>query len=456
MADFSALHVALSGLRAAQMAMDTAAHNVSNANTVGYTRQVVDLSARLPRMTPNGQVGLGVKVTDISRVRDAFLDARFRSSAAASSSIDARSAFLDRAELVLAEPEMGISAEMNRMFEAFEDLALNPPDEASRVAVLEQINALAGRINATATGFEALRSDGVVAIESTIDEINTALARVAELNAAILDASTAPGQPNDLMDQRDLLLDRLAELAGTSVSIDDNGNARVSIGGISLVNGATARPLSYDDSTGQVLHPSGVAVVPGGELRGTQLAVTQDIPNLMDRLNDFAVDLATAVNTIHASGFTAAGAAGGDLLGYDPLNPALTLAGLVTDPADLATAATAGPPYPAYDGSIADQLANLRTSLSATGGTQSLPDAFRAFVTALGQESAAARTSAETQAGLASAAELARTSSQGVSVDEEMVSLMEFQRMYEAAARVITTVDQALDTVINRMGTVGR
>ncbi|MGF1666992.1 MAG: flagellar basal body rod C-terminal domain-containing protein, partial [Acidimicrobiia bacterium] len=174
------------------------------------------------------------------------------------------------------------------------------------------------------------------------------------------------------------------------------------------------------------------------------------------RLNDFAVDVAAAINGVHNGGFTATGAAGGDLLGYDPLAPALTLTRLVTNPADLATAATAGPPYPAFDGAVAQQLADLRTSMSASGGTQSLSDSYRAFVTALGQESAAARTSAETQAGLSSSAELARTSSHGVSVDEEMVSLMEFHRMYEAAARVITTVDQALDTVINRMGVVGR
>jgi flagellar hook-associated protein 1 len=456
MAGFSALHVALSGLRAAQMSMDTAAHNVSNANTVGYTRQRVDLASRLPRFTPDGQVGLGVQVTDISRVRDAFLDARYRSSVSAAQSIDARSAFLDRAELVLAEPEMGVTAELSRLFESFEDLALNPPDEASRVAVLEQISSLVGRVNDIATGFQSLQADGVVAIHSTVDEINSALRGVAELNVAILDASTAPGQPNDLIDQRDLLLDRLAALAGTTVAIEDNGSARVSIGGMSLVSGAEARPLSYDAGTGQVLHTSGVEVVPGGELRGIQLAITEDLPTLMGRLDTFVVDLVSAVNGVHNGGFTASGAAGGDLLGYDPLAPALTLSALVTQPADLATAASPGPPYPAFDGAIAQQLADLRTSMSASGGTQSLSDAYRAFVTALGQESAAARTSSETQTGLASAAGLARDSSHGVSVDEEMVSLMEFQRMYEAAARVITAVDQSLDTVINRMGVVGR
>jgi flagellar hook-associated protein 1 FlgK len=322
--------------------------------------------------------------------------------------------------------------------------------------VIEQLGALANRIGAVASGVESLRKDGVVAVHSTVDEINQSLARVAELNVAILDASTSSGSPNDLMDQRDRLIDRLSELAGVSVAYETNGTARVSIGGISLVSGSNSRPLSFDESTGQLMHPSGVAVVPGGEVRGLQLAVTEDIPALAARLDAFTIDLADALNITHAAGFTAAGAPGGPLVTYDPLSPAGTLTVAITSPSELATASTAGPPYPTYDGSIAQQLADLRSTPVVGGGSQSLTDSYRVFVAALGQESAAARTSAQTQAGLASAADIARTSSSGVSVDEEMVSLIEYQRMYEAAARVITTVDQALDTLINRMGVVGR
>ena len=454
MADFSALHVALSGLRAAQLAMDTASHNVSNANTPGFTRQRVDLASRYPRMTPDGQLGMGVKVTDITRIRDAFLDARFRSSIAAHHSMETRSAFLDRAELVLAEPDMGISSELGRLFDAFEDLALNPPDTSSRISVIEQLGALTGRINETASGLNKLSQDAVTAIRATIDEINSIATQIADLNVAILDASTDVGTPNDLMDQRDVLVDRLAELTGATAALEDNGSVRVSIGGISLVSGALARPLSYDETTGQVLHASGVAVVPGGELRGMHLAVTEDIPALMGQLDTFVVNLVDQINTIHGAGFLPGGGAGGDLLSYDPSAPSLSLTVAITDPADLATAGSAGPPYPTFDGSIADQLADLRTAPVVAG--RSLLDSYRAFVTVLGQEASTARMSADTQAGLASAAEIARTSSHGVSVDEEMVNLIEFQRMYEAAARVITTVDQALDTVINRMGVVGR
>lgn len=456
MPDFSALHVALSGLRAAQLAMDTASHNVSNANTVGYTRQRVDTSSRYPRTTPEGQIGTGVTVTDVTRVRDTFLDARYRSSVAALNNIEARSMFLDRAEDILAEPENGVTAELASLFDAFEDLALNPPDDASRVAVIEQLQSLAGRVTSVATGLDGLREDGMVSVHSAVDEINSALDQVAELNVAILEASTKPGSPNDLMDRRDMLLDQISELAGVTVSLEDNGNARVAIGGVSLVNGTAARHLSFDEGTGQIVHASGVEVIPGGELRGLQLTVTDDIPTMLARLDAFVVDLTDSLNTTHAAGFTESGASGGQLVTHDAGNPALSFRVVISDPDDLAAAATAGPPYPSYDGTIAQSLADLRNTRTASGGTQSVTDAYRAFVTALGQQSSTARNSTTTQAGLASAANLARSSSHGVSVDEEMVSLIEHQRMYEAAARVITTVDQALDTVINRMGVVGR
>jgi flagellar hook-associated protein 1 FlgK len=446
MTDFSALHVALSGLRAAQVAMDTASHNVSNANTPGFTRQRVNLSTNYPRYSPVGQLGLGVQVTDISRIRDNFLDVRFRMSSSANASVAARSDLLSRAELILAEPDLGVSVEMTKLW-----------DEASRVAVIEQLGTLASRVRSVATGLDDLADDGRVALRSTIDETNALLEQVAALNISILDASAqSGGPPNDLMDKRDILLDELSTLVGATSTIEGNGSVRVSIGGISLVSGPTVRGLSFDASTDQIIHASGVAVVPGGEARGLQTAVTSDIPAMMSRLDTFAVDLATALNTTHAAGFTAAGAAGGDLLTYNATRPALSLDVAVTSADQLAAAASAGPPYPQFDATTIEALADLRTGLSAAAGTRSLGDSYRSFVTALGQEVSSAMTSSETQAGLVAAAGLARDSAHGVSVDEEMVNLMEFQRMYEAAARVVTAVDQALDTVINRMGVVGR
>jgi flagellar hook-associated protein 1 len=126
--DFSALHVALSGLRAAQVGIDTTSHNVSNASTEGFTRQRVDLAARRPRPLPVGQLGTGVDITDITRARSSFLDARVRSSIAGAAELGVRASFLAKAENVFAEPDLGISGALEGLFDAFEELSLEPTD----------------------------------------------------------------------------------------------------------------------------------------------------------------------------------------------------------------------------------------------------------------------------------------------------------------------------------------
>jgi flagellar hook-associated protein 1 FlgK len=128
----------------------------------------------------------------------------------------------------------------------------------------------------------------------------------------------------------------------------------------------------------------------------------------------------------------------------------------IGDPADLAAATNAGPPVPAFDGTNADALSGLRHSLAAGGGTMTLGEDIRALVTELGAATAAGRAAAATNARQAQSAEASRTQVHGVSVDEEMVNLLTYQRAYEAAARVMTAVDEALDTLINRTGLVGR
>ncbi len=452
MTDFSALHVALSGLRAAQLAMDVAANNVSNAQTPGYTRQRVDLRARLSRTAPEGQVGLGVEVADVARVRDRFLDLRYRGADSALGSVEVRAELLSRAELVLAEPDAGLTAELNELWDAFEDLSLDPPDRASRIAVINQLDSIASRVNDVSQGLGDLRASALSSLEATLTETNDMLQRVADLNAAILDASARPGTPNDLLDQRDVLLDRLARSVGASFLDEGNGTVRVMIGGISLVAGTEVRELSLDSSTMQILHPSGVAA---GDAGGYQQFLTQDLVDLTGRIDQFATDLADALNTVHASGFSPSGP-GGDLLTYDPTAPAATLQVAFTDPDLLATASSAGPPFPTFDGSVAAALANLRTQPAALGGTVSLEESMRAIVSDLGTQTASAQLGASTQRDLVTAADVARMATHGVSVDEELVTLMEYQRMYEAAARTITAVDEALDVLINRTGVVGR
>ena len=182
MSDFSALHVAMSGLKAAQLKMDTAANNISNANTVGYTRQRVDLKTRYPNFDPAGQVGAGVAVDDIVRIRDTFLDGRVRSASAALAETDVRADFLTRAELMTGEPDIGVTASLDRLWASFEDLSLDPTDRTARQSVLEELGTFSTLVNQIASGLEGLREGAIGGAESTIATVNGKPAENARLN----------------------------------------------------------------------------------------------------------------------------------------------------------------------------------------------------------------------------------------------------------------------------------
>jgi flagellar hook-associated protein 1 FlgK len=281
------------------------------------------------------------------------------------------------------------------------------------------------------------------------------VADVARLNQAILNAGSAAGSPNDLLDQRDRVLDELSRIAGVTTSTTDAGTARVSLNGLSLVHDASISTLHLDTATNHILHSSGATVRPGGALAGMHGFLVQDLPSHRAALDTFAEDLATALNAQHAAGFTSAGVAGGALLSFTAGDAARTLDVAISDPSDLAVAST-GPPVPAFDGTNADAMAALRTGLVAGGGTTTIGDAVRGVITNLGAAIAATDAGAAAQGAQAASAESARTQVHGVSVDEEMVNLLTYQRAYEAAARVMTAIDEALDTLINRTGLVGR
>lgn len=453
---FVSLNTGYTGLLASQVGIETTSHNISNTGTEGYTRQRVDMVSRLPRLTDAGYVGSGVEVTDIRRARDEFLDARVRTGQTVLGAMVANSGLMKRAESVLGEPDNGITVDLDAVFAAFEELALNPDDQPSRITAIAALDSLAARVRRVANGFEALEQDTSANLGFALTEVNDLISQVADLNGAILEASASGATPNDLLDQRDLVLDTLAEKVGANITHLSDGSVRVSLGGLSLVDGVNASALSLDTTTFDITHPSGRVVPPGGEIGGTQAFLQTDLPTAVGELNDFVADLANAFNTQHAAGFYDDTTNGAALFTFTAGQEAETLTLAMTDPDQLAASDTGGTPFPSFNGVNAQAMADLRTSMSALGGTATLSAALRTFVTNLGARTAAADRAATAQGELVGSAELAREAQHGVSLDEEMVLLVQFQRSYQAAARVITTADQALDTLINRTGIVGR
>jgi flagellar hook-associated protein 1 FlgK len=454
MSDFISLYTAFSGLTAAQAAIETSSNNVANASTPGYTRQTAQLVSRTPYYRRYGVVGQGVDVASITRTRVAGLDSQVRLSANAQGRLDTLADLLAGTEAVMGEPDAGITSSISNLWSAFDELMLDPPNTATRQGILSALGDLGTSIGGVAARWKIEEKAAAESLSVYVDKTNAMLRQVADLNDQILDARALPGQPNALLDQRDVVIDELANIAGISVSIMDNGAARISLDGLSLVSDTMVSPLSFNDATYEITHSSGAVVHAGGELAGYQSYLENELPGFVATLNTFARELADAINTQHAAGFTPDGTPGGDLLSYAAGDEAATLAVAVDSYSEIA-AAGSGSPVAAYDGTNAEALSNLRWTLAAGSGTATLDDSIRSLVSQVGGMTSAAKSGAASQAALTTAAENARLQAHGVSIDEEMVNLITYQRAYEAAARVMTAIDQNLDTLINRTGVVG-
>lgn len=448
---FVTLHTGLSGLRAAQAGVDTTAHNVANAATPGYTRQRLTQFARPPYQSPVGPIGTGVEVEEIVRLRDMFLDTRVRESVADFTANDARQRTLARLETVYGEPDNGITTELNDLWAAFDELALDPSNAANRRVAMTQLEVVVGRVQSVASGQASLVGDTELARDEVLIEAQELVDEIARINKAVR------GLPSDqvsntLLDQRDLHADRLAELLGTTSTPQLDGTYTVTVGGQTLVAAEIAATLSMVGDAFQVDGTTVADSALGGEIAGLQELLLTDFPDIAAALEDVVATLVDGLNAQHAAGFTEAGAAGGALLGYTVGDAAATLVVTIADIGDFALqgAVGAGP----HDATNALALAGLR--LSDRGDNQSHDDALRAAVVDLGSRVASAQRRALASAEIATTAETNRMSMHGVSIDEEMVALVQYQRALEASSRVMTAADEMLDTIVNRLGIVGR
>lgn len=453
MSNFVGLNTALSGLRASQMGLDTASHNVANANTNGYTRQRVELRSSLPFASPVGPLGTGVTVTGIGRLRDGFLDARVRTTLGAFAFADVRTQLLGRTEAVLAEPDNGFASALGVLWSAFEDLALDPSGTGPRQQVVGALESLASSVRSTVTGWDQLATDSRQRLETEVTEANQLLDRVARLNRLIPQNAGTNGQlPSDLMDERDKIVDRLAELIGATASTTADGDVTVAAGGVELVSGYSARHLATQPDGRVGLAPPGDPnpLPLSGQVGATSAFLADELPATRAAFDVVVDALVTQLNDQHAGKPLPGGGTSGDLLVRDATGALRVAADVVADPRRIAAGLTDAP----HDASNAVALAALRRT--PFDGTRTVEEAYAGFVTGVANRVATGKREADGQHSLAMAAQSARYGMHGVSLDEEMADVVRFQRSLEAMSRVMNAIDEALNVLVNRTGIVGR
>jgi flagellar hook-associated protein 1 FlgK len=457
---FSSINTALSALRYQQVAMDVASTNIANSATDGYVRrrvvgETVGAGAVPAMWSRSDQVGNGVAATGVQRMVDALLDVRARREHGQQSYLDIQASVLARVETGFGEPAgEGVSKALTALRTSLADLTNAPGSDAARSQVLAAASGLTDALRLQSRQVADEAADQRSGLLSTVDEVNVVAAELASTNRSIAAVKDTGTDSSNLLDTRDRLALRLAELTGASTAIRSDGGADVTLNGVPLVVGQDASALRVSSgvtSSGAAdgnpiaftVDPAGTPVPAGLRGRAGGIAEVLDVtlPSYVAGLGVVAKDLADAMNAQHAAGYDLAGTAGGPLFGYDPADPAGSLKVLVTDPAKLAASALPGG---VLDAGNADDLA---AAISVDG-------AYQRLVTGFGNTVASVQRLSATQQALTSQVDRSREQLAGVNLDEETVNMISAQHAYEAAARVMTTLDSVLDTLINRTGLV--
>jgi flagellar hook-associated protein 1 len=433
---YTGLDTALRGLEAAQAGIDTTGHNIANANTTGYSRQVVDLT-EAPAYTLPGfsdvtgagiQLGTGVDITTINRVRDQFLDVQYRAQNAATSNASTTQGTLQQVQAALDEPTSnGLSSQLSAFWSAWSSLANAPQSLAARQAVVDAGTTVTDTLHSLSQQLSTIQSQTASqysALTATPSgEVISDANQVAALNRSISQQQAAGQVPNDLLDQRDQLIDQLSSLANVSVTNQPNGMVSVSFGD-------AAQPLV--DANNNVNWPQTLTSAAGGQL-GALLNLSGpggQIAGYLSSLDGVANQLASSVNALHTatpffSGTTAS-----------TIAVAVSAANVQTT-----TTGAAG----------ANDVAVAIAGLSGGQADQS----YNAFVSGIGSDVQSSQSTQQNAQSLLTAISNQRQSVSGVSLDDEMTNLITYQRAYQASARMMSTIDATLDTLINHTGTVG-
>jgi flagellar hook-associated protein 1 FlgK len=452
---FFGLQTTLRGLLAQQRLLDTTGHNIANANTAGYSRQEAVLQAS-PALeidaggTASGapaHLGSGVDVESFSRIRDLFTDLQYRAQNSLSGNATAQANALDQAQTALAEPgEDGLNAQLSAFWDAWSDLAdANDGNAlAAKQAVVEAGQSLADAFSAVRGQFADVAQQTYAQYQDLTrpasgtdpgGAIAQAAKQLADLNATIKRAVTVGDQPNDLMDRRDQLLDQLSGYG--QISVTDNGDGSVDVAFVDTQSAGT----TYGIVSGSTVDWSGApsSWSPGGTLGGLLAAgdpTTGTVTGYVATLDGLATQIASLVNGAYGGTFFQTG-------------PGPAGASLAVDPA------LAAAPSAVVTGSGGAGSNDIALAVSQLRGNAAVDGAYQAFVAKVGAEvSAADRTEANAKALLDNVSDR-RQSISGVSLDEEMTNLIQFQRGYQASARAMSTMDDLLDVLINRTGRVG-
>ena len=444
-------------LSAHQLALAVVGHNTANVNTPGFSRQRVQLSPSWHLQLVQGTLGTGVNVLGIEQIHDNLLDISLRQGYSDFSQWEAIDGSLQSLENIFGDVSDtgGLGDLLTEFWNGWQDVANDPENLTARSALRQNSESLCSEFNRLHSQFTSQCHSHDQEIVVRAGEINSLASGIADLNQRISDVENVGGQANDLRDQRNNLLNELASIANIQMADQPNGQINVYIGGQILVQGNQSMTIATQERSvpNGVVHDlvwqdgGSAVVVSGGQLAGLIEMRDEQIPELIERLDELVNTLVTQVNSVHQAGFGLNGSSGNNFFNPNTTGAGdIALSGEVLASLEVIAASASGAPG---DNTTALAIAGLQNELLMENGTATMGDYYANLVSEVGivRQNATFRYNQE-QASLEQL-ENQRESISGVSLDEEMTNLIQYQQAYEAAARLVVTVSQMMDTVIN-------
>jgi flagellar hook-associated protein 1 FlgK len=458
---FGSLSTALSAIQADQTAVQVTTNNIANANTKGYDRQVPLLEESSPVDIDGLLLGSGVTVASVQSMRDNVLNLRLNSETQQQSSLNTYVSGMQQVEAIFNEASgAGLSSAIDGFFSSLQALSANPSDSTLRQSVINAGNTLAEGFNSASSALQQVQSGTDQDVVQTVQQINNLASQIASLNQQITSLQGTSEGPGDLVAQRDEVLNQLSNLVGNATVTASDGSVTVSVaGGAPLVAGDQAFQLTTqaDPTTGMnQIYSQGANItsaITGGSLGGDLQVRDQEIPSLQQSLDNLAASLISNVNSANKQGYDLNGDKGKAF--FTPFTPsssgsnqgaASSMSMAITDPSLVAASS---------DGTVGSSgnlqnFANVQTNAIISGQTA---DSYYAnLVGDIGTSISSASASA-TAAGLViQQLQNQQSSVSGVSLDEEAANLMKYQQAYEAAAEVVSAINNLTDFCVQNMG----
>ena len=442
--------IAQSGLTAYQEALDVTSNNIANASNPDYSRQRAILSTVPSTQSANLMWGNGTQIQDIQRVRDTLTDQQIRDNNQRYSDNNERDVMLGNIQTLFSEPSNnGLSNTITAFYNSWQQLSVTPNSTALRNNVIQAAQSLTNQVQNVNSGMSSIKSDVMNNINSDLSTLNSDLKQIQTLNQQIFAAQNAKQQPNDLMDTRDKLIDDVSNLANINVTYDSGGSAVISVGGAFAVDRTGYSQFSASEVNGKAViqnsNGNTLSGLSGGELNALTDIYNNKIPAYQASFDKVINQIMSGVNSQTSTGYTTTNPPQTGINFFDNYtNGVLSINQQVLNDPNMIAVSSDGT---AGNGNIAVNIGGLINQKDANGNT--VVDNYTTLVSQIGSDKQYASNTAQSYQLLLNQLQTQKQSYSGVSVDEEMSNVLQYQKAYEASAKMMSIANQMIEDLIN-------